>query len=252
MNLNKNLLAISILSMSLNANAALTSYTGAGGVGLVYSSVSNVTWTKDADLLMTILGSGTSPSYWWDYGLSDMFASVITNTPNAYDTPPFSGIHSVTSADFYGVGYVSWYGAKAFVNYLNSINYGGSNQWRLPKSNSIVGFDGTNGNELGQLFYSELGGAPGTMIPNTDVFINEQEEVYWLDTEFELNPDQAWIFGIVDGHQYHERKWAPYYVWPVSPGRVPAVPLPAASWFMLTGLFGYFGLKRFKKQSLVQ
>ncbi|MDP8567576.1 Lcl domain-containing protein [Methylophilus aquaticus] len=45
---------VAAASLSFNAEAALTSYTGANGAGMVYSSVSNVTWTKDANLYKTL------------------------------------------------------------------------------------------------------------------------------------------------------------------------------------------------------
>ncbi|CCE21935.1 hypothetical protein [Methylotuvimicrobium alcaliphilum] len=66
-------------------------------------------------------------------------------------------------------------GAKAFVNYLNNITYGGSNQWRLPSTgnNPQTGFNQTD-SELGQLFYSELGGLKSSPILDTNTFINEQ------------------------------------------------------------------------------
>ncbi len=42
---------------AFNSNASLTSYTGDGGVGLVFSSISNVTWTQDANLFQTLANS---------------------------------------------------------------------------------------------------------------------------------------------------------------------------------------------------
>lgn len=247
MSLNKNLLAISILSMSLNANAALISYTGDGGVGLVYSSVSDVTWTQDANLLATL---ETTLGYSTAINAIIAASPVINDTPNFYDIPANSGQHSVTVSDFSAGGYASWFGAKAFVGYLNSINYGGSSQWRLPTSNQIFAYNGTAGNELGQLIYSELGGTPGNNIPNTATFNNEQAYAYWSGTEYAPTPSSAWFWYTFTGEQSINYKGFQGFAWAVSPGQVSAVPLPATSWFMLTGLLGFLGLKRFKKQSL--
>ncbi len=45
-----------LLSLTtLNAEAALTAYTAAGNTPVVYSSVSDITWTADANLLGTMI-----------------------------------------------------------------------------------------------------------------------------------------------------------------------------------------------------
>ena len=50
------------------------------------------------------------------------------------------GTHTLSSAsDFAAGGQVSWWGAKAYMNYLNSINYNGVNSWRLAANNPING-----------------------------------------------------------------------------------------------------------------
>lgn len=82
---------------SFNTNAALISYTGAGNVGLVYSSVSDITWTQDANLFKTLYDA--------DNTLIDQIAAF---TPINFDTSK---------------GRMSWWGGIAFTNYLNIINY---------------------------------------------------------------------------------------------------------------------------------
>lgn len=50
---------------TLNAHANLTNYNGADNIGLVYSSVSNITWTQDSStglVLRSLLGR---PAQWW-------------------------------------------------------------------------------------------------------------------------------------------------------------------------------------------
>jgi hypothetical protein len=244
--LKKNLLAISILSVSLNANAALTNYTGAGGAGLVYSSISNITWTQDANLFKTL------------YDADNTLISQIASVTPTYNDSAF-GLQTIDADDFnIGIGKMSWFGAKAFINYLNIISYGGSNEWHLQKSNNLYSSYAYAGNELPVLFYDELGGSVNSYIPNTGTFNNlppdEADARYWSDLEYGDLPNAAWIFYISDGYFQSVSNKADglSYAWAVSPGQVPTVPLPAASWFMLTGLFGLFGLKRFKKHSLVQ
>jgi hypothetical protein len=238
MRFNKPLLAAGLLLSltTLNAEASLTSYTGAGGAGLVYSSVSNVTWTQDANLFKTL------------YDANNNLVNLITAvTPSYYD--PAYGTQLIgdggTIDDFdTATGRLSWWGAKAFVNYLNNITYAGSNQWRLPTSNAIIGYNGTAGNELGQLFYSELGGTANSNIPNTPTFTNEQAYAYWSGTEYASNPTNAWNFDTGSGYQLYSNKSSQLYAWAVSPGQVSAVPVPGAVWLMGTGLLGLLGLKR--------
>jgi hypothetical protein len=94
---------------------------------------------------------------------------TIFDTPNIFDTPPNGGSHTVSSDDFSSsqLVLVTWFGAQAFVGYLNSIDYAGSNQWALPSAgaNPQIGFNPT-GSQSGRLFYDELGGTAGNPIPN--------------------------------------------------------------------------------------
>ena len=149
--------------LAFNSHAALTSYTGADNAGLVYSSVSNITWTQDANLFKTL------------YDADNALVSQIAAVTPSYNDPGF-GFQAIDADDLNTDNVrMTWWGAKAFANYLNDINYGGSNHWRLPNSNFYLGYNAFNaGNELGQLFYSELNGTAFTAIPDTHSFVNEQ------------------------------------------------------------------------------
>lgn len=244
MRFNPPLLAAGLLLglTTLNAEAALTPYTS-GGQSLVYSSISDVTWTGDANLLGTLEAS--NPNL-----VSTIINTIvsISDTPNYYDTPTgsYSGTHTLTTNDFRDNGLVSWFGAQAYVRYLNTINYAGSNQWALPTAgaNPQFGYNQTGG-QFGQLFYNELGGAARGAIPNTANFTNEQAYAYWLGTEYAPSPNGAWDFYTDRGFQYYiAYKNYPLYAWAVSPGQVSAVPVPGAVWLFGTGLLGLIGLKR--------
>ena len=250
MSLKKAILAASVLSVSLNANAALTSYTGVGGVGLVYSSVSDVTWTQDANLFKTM------------YDANNNLVNLITAITPSYNDPYFGtqvigqevGDGGVIDDFDTATGGLSWWGGIAFTNYLNSINYGGITAWRLPTSNGISGYNGTAvGNELGQLFYSELGGTEDSNIPNTPTFTNEQASAYWSGTEYagtEYAPYNilALGFNTYFGYQSYYSKINQHYAWAVSPGQVSAVPVPGAVWLMGTSLLGFMAAKRTTKK----
>ena len=234
---------------TLNAEAALTRYTSVGE-NLVYNSVSDITWTADGNLLGTMIS---------DQGYANVVnaiiaaSPVITDTPNYYDGSygnydgdngrPYSGQYSLSAADFSSshLGLTTWFGAQGFVNYLNSIDYGGTKQWALPTAR-YDSFNQGVGSELGQLFYNELGGTMENIMPNTINFINEQGLVYWSGTE--AFPDSVWAFDTWLGFQHDFGKPSTLAIWAVSPGQVSAVPIPGAVWLFGTGLVGLLSLKR--------
>lgn len=229
---NKSILFAIIFALSafsLNAQATLTSYAN-DGVDLVYSSASDVTWTKDASLLGTMIASS-------DY--DTVVSAIIANTPRMtvgnFNLP-------LTTNDFNQFGQTSWLGGVAFVNYLNKTSYGGINNWYLPTvANGSSGFNtSTNGtirgDELGELFYSELAGTAGQAIPNTTTFDNEQAYNYWTGTAFDPNNFIAWAYLNGIGYQGTSVMRNQFWVWAVSPGQVTAVPEPESLAMMLLGL----------------
>lgn len=194
MSLIRTLITASVLSVSFNASAALTSYTGAGGVGLVYSSVNDVTWMQDANLFKTL------------YDADNTTISKIASVTPVYNDTSTWGSQVINSNKFnIEMGAMAWWAANAFVSYLNSIDYSGSNQWRLPSagSNPEYGYNQI-GSELGQLYYNDLsalaypgsnGGDFGILADGTVVtsgpagpYLNVQTYGYWTGTEFSPEP----------------------------------------------------------------
>lgn len=222
------------------AGAALTAY-NPNGVDLIYSSVSDLTWSKDANLLSSMM---QSQGY-----------SLIGAIINASPTITYNTVYGISQKSTYNLQYsdfdffdrtASWFGAMAFTNYLNSINYGGSNQWRLPNAgnNPIQGYNQTD-NEFGQLFYTELSGVAYNNIPDTNYFNNEQTKAYWSGTETgAYAPDRVWLLSTYDGYRGYLNRYYKHNVWAVTPGQVAAVPVPGAVWLMSSGLFGFLGLNR--------
>lgn len=252
------LLAGALVScIALRAEASLT--TGlSGGENVVYSSLSDVTWTADANLLGTMM---TNQGYSTVVTAIIAASPTIADTGNPYDTPPNSGQHTVSTADFSSTtfGRTSWFGALAFATYMNTIGYAGSNHWRLPSpgAHPQLGYNQTE-TEFGQLFYTELGGTAGSPIPNTFYFINEQTTGHWLGAEDGTDPSLAYVFvagGGGAGGQYTDLKSRPSQrdtVWLVSPGNlVTAVPLPAAGWLFGTALAGMGIVARRKISSII-
>lgn len=230
---------------SLSANAALTSYSS-HGVELVYSSVSHVTWTKDANLLGSMIAS---------QGYSTVINAIIAASPTIASAPSnfdgYTGTYNITAANFVKddqglglpLGLTDWFGAMAFVNYLNSINYGGSNQWRLPTTRISSGSDAaaaqngaSAGEEYAELYYSELGRTYNQSNVGPSLFDNEQERAYWTGSESLINADGALASSMDDGTQGFNYKGFVFYAWALSPGQITAVPEPVSIAMLLAGL----------------
>jgi hypothetical protein len=264
------LLALGVLlsATTFNAQASLTSYT-ANGVDLVRMQGAgfDVSFTKDGNLFQTLAASN-----------ANLVSQIAAVTPTYND--PSWGLQTIDAGDFNtSLGTMSWWGGKAFVNYLNNISYGGSNQWSLPgwtdtgAAGPQYGNNGTDygfnvnpsSSPLAQLYYGELAkiayyntsgvgpqsgygifGNNGAQVAGGAVgpFSNVQSYAYWLGREYAPNPNTAWDFSINSGSQGNGGKGAPYYAWAVSPGQVAAVPVPGAIWLMGSGLLGLAGLKR--------
>lgn len=268
--------------LSETAHAQLTSYSNED-IDLVYSSVSNVTWTKDANLMATMM---------IEQGFDNLVEAVISASPIVINTPNElspDGIYHVTKNDFGNYlyqedsyGYSSWFGAMAFVNYLNHINYAGSSQWRLPTvvSYSYVGCDvmGVSpecsyenfvndkvaGNEYAELYYLEMKADGAHTVganyqenygfPDTDLFINRQNFFYWTQSETGFGDGSlqaAWYTSMADGVVFSIPK-NPFflYSWAISDGvigsNITVVPEPENLAMLMAGLgvIGFFQRRR--------
>jgi hypothetical protein len=276
-------LGVVLSATTFKANASLTSYT-ANGVDFVSMQGGgfDVSFTKDGNLFKTLASSyiGGASAF-----VNAVIASVpggkINDTPNYYDTPSNSGYHTLSSNDFYfsATGLVNWFGAQAFIGYLNSISYGGSSEWQLPKvtdtgkagcdyaySGTDCGYNvDTSTNALAQLYYGELnktaylntnGLGPqggygifdnnGDQIPGgaVDPFVNVQSYVYWSGSEYSTYSGSGWNFNLSNGEQFGTSKGTEFYVWAISPGQVAVVSVPSAFWLFGTGVLGFLRLKR--------
>lgn len=263
----KNLLALGfLLSLSNITEASLTPYTS-GGQSLIYSSISNVTWLQDANLLGTLEAKALIQDGNYNSLINNIINasdSVINDTPNYYD----DGTYTLTSNDFGSNGSVTWWGAMAFVHYLNTINYANSNQWALPttKQPDPIDLDGVYNYNYGysysyiptskmtELFYKELGGTTGTLIPSgpfSNIQVPDaqnqyvQNSKYWYSTEIPFLTHMAVFLDTT--HAISDwmdvNKGNQFYAWAYSPGVISALPVPGALWLFGTGLLGLFSLK---------
>jgi len=154
---------------------------------------------------------------------------------------------------------MDWWGAQAWVHYLDVTNYGGSNQWALPTTvdtssgsgcgASCVSPPAQSSSQMAQLFYGGLGQVAGSSITAThsasySLFINVQSDFYWSGTQYSINPNYAWNFDTGNGNQAYDGKPSDSFALAVSPGQISAVPLPGAAWLLGRGLLGLVGFAR--------
>lgn len=235
------ILGISILLLNTgNANAAL-SKGYSGGQAVIYDSVSDITWMGDANLLGTL-----EDQFGYEYIINEIW-SLNPDILTTVSSDGTKGYRSIDPRDFSPGGKASWFGAQAFISYLNSINFANSNQWALPSASGDEQYLDYNQTEtqFGNLFYNELGGIAGNNIPDTDYFSNEQADTYWTNTErFQSPVNNALVFQTSDGLQDAYNKVSHIYVWPVSPGKLAAVPLPTSLLLMGSGIAYLLGNRK--------
>ena len=167
-------------------------------------------------------------------------------------------------------GQMDWNTANAWVGALNSANYLGMTNWRLPTvvdtgtpgcdweySGTDCGYnvDLTTG-EMAHLYYSTLGNdglydTGGNLngcldinpycLTNTGPFSNLVSGFYWSGTIFAPYDTIAWGFYFHEGSQRGDYIWNDgYFAWAVRAGDIAAVPLPSAAW-IIAPAFGMLG-----------
>ena len=182
-------------------------------------------------------------------------------------------------------GAMSWYTALDWVDGLNTSNYLGYSNWRLPTVAPVDGFaldydvsyDGSTdrgfnntstSNELSHLYYTGLGNlglcttnnATGSSsdtceitpdggwgLKNTDPFTNLMSYRYWTGVENELNTERAFDMDFTFGQIGTGAKGGGKFVIAVLDGNVSAVPIPAAIWLFSAGLVGLTAVARRRK-----
>ena len=145
-------------------------------------------------------------------------------------------------------GLMNWSTAMAWAE---GLSIEGVDDWRLP--GGPINGDGFNQttSEMGNLFYTVLGGVAGSSITTTHnnatnyaFFQDVQSYRYWSGVE--LDSDGAWRFGFGSGSQYDVAKVGNFFAWAVRSGDVGGNPVPAPGTLALlgAGLLGWAGVKR--------
>jgi len=189
-----------------------------------YDTALNLTWAQDANLFRTQLTA--NPNL-----IRQIIAAIgsVHDLPNAHDNPVNSGTHFLTDADFSSDGTMSWFGAQAFVSWLNLQGYGGQHDWRLTSGLTSSGAfcpQNCEDSEFQTLFVKDLGGIFGTPIMtqhngNFLLFSNITNGIYWNNTEEVNYPFGSWVFsfdgGIYDPAGDNDKNFR-YLAWPVRAG----------------------------------
>ena len=131
-----------------------------------------------------------------------------------------------------GFGWMTWATAKAWIGAMNTANYLGYSDWRLPTSDTCTGFNCT-GSEMGHLYYNELGGVGYPVLAtvhndNYNLFSNIVQSSYFSGTEYQ-GTGGARNFYFDTGNQGAGGIYNVSYAWAVRDGQVSTVPVPAAA-----------------------
>jgi hypothetical protein len=145
-------------------------------------------------------------------------------------------------------GRMRWGAAQAWMTFLNTATFMGSNDWRLPSVDvdGDLSVDGcTSGdepdcrdNELGYMFRYN-----GVTASSPGPFSNLGSPRYWSGTEHPTDAGLAYSVDLTNGTLRNSGKSSDLYAWAVHDGDVSAVPLPAAVWLLLSSL-GAIGMLR--------
>ncbi|NJD05382.1 MAG: DUF1566 domain-containing protein [Methylococcaceae bacterium] len=238
-----------VLALSLGFSGASEAQLKNMGNGLINDTDLNVTWLRDANSFFTLSGKGKDPAK--AQKLIDDIIAVVPSLADAIE------VHDIVREDFNTRnGKMSWWGAKAWVDYLNSINYKGFNDWRLPLVNPVNGvelnctttYDGSTddgynttavnptAHELPHVFYQELHNlsqvklngllrSKGYGLKKKGPFAHLKKSLYWTGTP---NPLYAaggdmFHFDTKNGGMGHDQKVFPLnaYAWIVRTGLAP-------------------------------
>ena len=153
-------------------------------------------------------------------------------------------------------GNMTWSEAMQLVG---NLSVDGVTGWRLPTATNFDGSYPSYGynvvtNELGHLFYEELGNdAHGSQI-NTDPFENLQIGNYWTDTTTSKFAGNAFAFNFGNGYQGHANKNLSnnFYVITVHEGNIGGshTPIPASVFLFAPALVGLAALRKRRNKDL--
>ena len=220
-------------------------------ISVLCATVISFTSLPSQAALVGVLPATMGGTDWQAVYDDDLDISWVANA-NLADTMNF-GVTGINS-----LGRMDWDKANEFIGAMNTANYLGFNDWRLPNGlqpdatcsiQQDVGLGivqsigtGCTGSEMGHLFNIE-----GVTSAAPDEFSNIQSNYYWSNLEAVFAP-AAYVFNPGTGDQSNFGKTSnTVNVWAVHSGNIGAVPVPAAVWLFSSGLLGLVGIARRKK-----
>ena len=208
-----------VLSLVLGVSTSSWALLIDRGGGLIYDDALSITWLQNANLAASE-----------DFG--------------------------VTGIDINGQ--MTWDTANDWISGLNTANYLGYNNWRLPSldvngDGDVVAYwlEGelsTRDNEMGYMYRYNLGGALGDDLTGDQMIgsvslLNIMDD-YWSSTDGPSGGKRT--FNFFDGTQPQAGPLNTYHAWAVRDGDVPpaTIPEPGTFFLLCAGLIGLAGLGR--------
>jgi hypothetical protein len=224
-----------------------------------YDSTLDITWLADANL-----------------AASNTFGLPYNTNLGMHPNDNYTGTYNNIILPY---GLMAWGAALHWIDAMNSANYLGFNDWRLPtvldtgspgcnysSNGTDCGYNAQTGSasttvysELASLWYDTLGNLaytdtagnapqPGWGMKNKGPFSNFQYGPYWLGVEYALTPNGAWLFDSYEGYQGFTKKEYSLFGWAVRSGDVVStVPEPGMLWLFGSSLLGLMGIRRRKR-----
>jgi uncharacterized protein DUF1566/PEP-CTERM motif-containing protein len=160
----------------------------------------------------------------------------------------------------------NWFNSR---DWANQLVFAGFDDWRLPWASVLAGDGSTTSvvdcaiatelacrdNEMGYMFYYDLGGTFGQNKTGTQTALGGQvlagiQPFYWSGTEF--LPASAWAFSFLDGDQGHvNRELFDFWAWAVRPGDVAVAPEPTSMLLIGAGMLALGWSRRRGRLGLV-
>lgn len=184
----------------------------ARGSGLIYDDVLDITWTQDADL-------------WGETGTWD------------------EAVAWVEALSF--AGFDGWRLASMSVS--GGLPTGASVG---PASCDSAGEAACRDNELGYMFYFNLGGSSGSDLTGDQGPFSGIQDTYWSGTAFSTVDTFAWDLPFTTGLQALALKSSAFSAWAVHDGDIGAVPLPGTLPLLLAPLLGWLGSRGLGRRRL--
>jgi len=195
-----------------------------------YDDELNITWLADANLAATNT-----------FGVAGICIGGTNDFTNANPLCP-----GPVPGPAIPSGAMDWYVAEEWIAAMNSAQYLGISNWRLPSmdrnlNGSIRCPSGPQDplcydNEMGYHYFRN-GINSSTPSPFTNIASVAGFGYYGSSTEYAVDPSRRWLWNFGETQLYGlNPKTAPMWSWPVSPGDLLPVPVPAAAWLLGSAL----------------